>query len=1466
MNTAISARKTYFFRRVVSFLLVLTLLAPVMTNGWSLAAETSYIFYPPIQSEPYVSNSNILTAGMNPGAEGVDGWFYHEKSTSNFSSGNYFRTAPHTVLKDARMLELNLSSSNRSIYHAFSEPISGGVYTMSFDVSAAFTTPGSGYYNIRLVNSEGTFATTTSIRFYGDGKVTFGNSNETLLPAIQEDHWYRVTVVYDFDKKISTYYINDSEEDYQTAVENGTGATTAVNLASGVTFTGVVISGMGSSTVGTLCLDNWRVFAGTEETAPPAFISNSSGGGEEPEEPGTYLFHPDFSAEPYLSSPTVVNSGATPGTVGTDNWEFYTGSTSNFSSSNYFRIADHSTMEDRKMLEYYNSTSNRQVYHAFDETLYSGIYTMSFDFEINVKTAGTGYYNLRLLNTAGTAASTTSIRFYGDGSLRIGGSTKILEQNVFDHHWYRLTVVYDLDAKTATYYLNDSKEDYLAAVEAGIGVTQSVNLPAGVGFSGFLIAGAGSSTVMNMHFDNWRVFTGRTEENEPNFVEDTRPLPTRYLFNETFPASLYDFGEYLFAKGAENGTVKDWAKIGGAAHDAEYFRVTEHTKIEDDQIGALYLTSASNSLDRSLGEAVLPGKGVKLTVSMDFLLQVDEQADAAQFYRIALVNGATRRDTTDFRIYANGNITFNNNKLNLAAPLEDLSDWHRLTVVYDLEAMTADYYLDNVFQVTGGKFTIDQNGVTAVRISGPAGAMGELMMDNIRAYVGDIGEESDPPALVDNSKVVYQPNGDSKAYAETTLAADTDYNFDYSFVWTTDPQNLVKFRPDLHIRNMQWLVDNQEALKIRYVMNTGDLVTDSSSQQQWEDSDTSQRLFDSAGIPNGVLAGNHDTSSGTYAKYSQYFGEDRYNGNEWYGGSYENNFGHYDLVTVGDTDFLFLYMSYQYEQESNKEAIARQIDWMNKVLAQYPRHNAVLLFHDYLESNASKGRSAMGQQLFEEVVYPNDNVFMVLCGHVLGTWRQDTEINGRIVHEIVYNYQGMETANGDGKASRYNRHMWGMIRLLQMDVENNQIHFRTFSPINDSITMYDTIDSAAADYERDHFVIDFPFGRADTALHAEEALDASSIVYGQPLNEAKLRTGHMLNSIGSAVSGTFAWENGEAVLNAGTHAVTARFTPDDSYYEDAVVEVTVKVLPREVHVKPDEEQGKALGEADPTLTYTLDGLLTGDVLSGSLSREAGEEAGYYEITAGTLTAGDNYTIVLVGGAVFEIRDERLYASVSGTVVEGDTPLSGVLVSLKAVDSDGAALTAVTDQNGRFAFLHVLEGAYMLTAEAAGYEPAFAAVTIVEGDVQKTFSLVPKTVQTDKAALRSLLSGALSEEQLKGYVQEGADAYRAALQSARRIDADETATQEQIDAAADDLSAAQKALVPLSTAILGDVNGDGVVNTTDARLILQHAVGKLTLGEASQKPADVNGDGRIDTTDARLVLQKSVGKIEEFPVA
>ena len=66
-------------------------------------------------------------------------------------------------------------------------------------------------------------------------------------------------------------------------------------------------------------------------------------------------------------------------------------------------------------------------------------------------------------------------------------------------------------------------------------------------------------------------------------------------------------------------------------------------------------------------------------------------------------------------------------------------------------------------------------------------------------------------------------------------------------------------------------------------------------------------------------------------------------------------------------------------------------------------------------------------------------------------------------------------------------------------------------------------------------------------------------------------------------------------------------------------------------------------------------------------------------------------------------------------------------------------------------------------------------------------------------------------------------------------------------------------------LLGDADKNGEITTTDARLALQYAAGKIGEEALDAAVTDVDGDGRTSTTDARLILQKAAKKIDQFPV-
>ena len=99
--------------------------------------------------------------------------------------------------------------------------------------------------------------------------------------------------------------------------------------------------------------------------------------------------------------------------------------------------------------------------------------------------------------------------------------------------------------------------------------------------------------------------------------------------------------------------------------------------------------------------------------------------------------------------------------------------------------------------------------------------------------------------------------------------------------------------------------------------------------------------------------------------------------------------------------------------------------------------------------------------------------------------------------------------------------------------------------------------------------------------------------------------------------------------DAGSYTVYYKVKGDDKYNEIEEQKIDVTIQPKSLTITADAKSKKA-GDKDPALTYTSEGLVDGDSITGALTRKEGETAGTYAIAVGTLTAGDNYKIDFKG--------------------------------------------------------------------------------------------------------------------------------------------------------------------------------------------------------------------------------------------
>lgn len=322
------------------------------------------------------------------------------------------------------------------------------------------------------------------------------------------------------------------------------------------------------------------------------------------------------------------------------------------------------------------------------------------------------------------------------------------------------------------------------------------------------------------------------------------------------------------------------------------------------------------------------------------------------------------------------------------------------------------------------------------------------------------------------------------------VESDTQYyNEDYDGNPEQDVDGSYQYQLDIH----EWVLANRERMNIQYMFHDGDIIDDEHLDPEWENADKAYKILDEAGMPYGVLAGNHDVGhlSGDYTSFSQYFGEERYNQNPWYGQSYKDNRGHYDLISVGGIDFIMIYMGWGIGDE--------EIQWMNDVLAQYPERKAILNFHEYLLASGGLGEEP--QRIHDEVVAVNPNVCMVLSGHYHNAQTNvesfDDNHDGvadRTVYQMLFDYQGLKAGG------------MGYIRLMHFDLEGEKIIIRTYSPSLDDYDAKDETDIGDVANINGEEEFEIPF----SALGIEpktKSLETSSLdidVYGsEVLGEVK---------------------------------------------------------------------------------------------------------------------------------------------------------------------------------------------------------------------------------------------------------------------------------------------------------------------------------------------------------------------------
>ena len=206
------------------------------------------------------------------------------------------------------------------------------------------------------------------------------------------------------------------------------------------------------------------------------------------------------------------------------------------------------------------------------------------------------------------------------------------------------------------------------------------------------------------------------------------------------------------------------------------------------------------------------------------------------------------------------------------------------------------------------------------------------------------------------------------------------------------------------------------------------------------------------------------------------------------------------------------------------------------------------------------------------------------------------------------------------------------------------------------------------------------------------------------------------------------------------------------------------------------------------------------------------------------------------------------AVTSLVVVEQDTRLDILIQKAEELLADSDQYTAASIENLQAA----LDAAKLVADDKEATDAQINEAYNALADAMT--SLVRKA---DKSELKTALDKADVILADSGrYVEETIAGLQAATDAAQAV-------YDKEDAGASEVGEAVKSLVDeiLKARLLGDVDGNGAIDSADSAEVLKYAAEAQELDDVQNKAADVNKDGAADSTDAAAILEYAAEQIE-----
>ena len=326
-----------------------------------------------------------------------------------------------------------------------------------------------------------------------------------------------------------------------------------------------------------------------------------------------------------------------------------------------------------------------------------------------------------------------------------------------------------------------------------------------------------------------------------------------------------------------------------------------------------------------------------------------------------------------------------------------------IAITADAANGTATCYIDGI-----AKQTIKKNIPTNVTLTEVMCLGGDLRSANAQDFKGSIKNvalfsdlrtadeiKADVTATAsniakDNLIGFYEYNSTAKEFADKSGSNGPSFatkqlwaenntpasDYAYSFAVVGDTQKLVYMTPDKVSVLYDWIINNVESKKIKYVIGLGD-ITDKDQTTEWTTMMKSIKKMEGV-VPFSLVRGNHDTVESFNRYFSQY--------SSTVSGSYEESMlNTYHKFTVGNVKYLLLNLDL-----GPNDAV---LNWANQVVSENPDHNVIIathvyLYHDGTTLDANDNAPATkcggynnGDDIWNKLVKKHENIVLVLSGH-----------------------------------------------------------------------------------------------------------------------------------------------------------------------------------------------------------------------------------------------------------------------------------------------------------------------------------------------------------------------------------------------------------------------------------------------------------------------------------------------------